>query len=116
MFEHCVHLRPRSRVLLPLLLIVATDKEDDRYLLSRHRLVVNATNALRCRDRQDRTHEKDDDTILPIAVQVRQRSGSVTAAGKARSAARVADKLPEPSNCSAGRQFVSSVWFGAFSE
>jgi hypothetical protein len=36
---------------------------------------------------------------------------SPTAAGNARSAARVADKLSEPSNCPAGRRFAATLWF-----
>jgi hypothetical protein len=68
-------IRKKSRscvgVLLPLLFIVATNKEDDRYLLSRHRRAVNATNMLSCRDGQQRTQEKADDSIFHEPVRAR---------------------------------------------
>jgi len=41
-----------------------------------------------------------------------ERSSSATAAGNARSAATVAAKLPEPSNCPAGRRFAGAPWLG----
>jgi hypothetical protein len=37
---------------------------------------------------------------------------SATAAGNARSAATIADKLPEPSNCPAGRRFAAALLGG----
>src|SRR5690349_21825003 len=37
---------------------------------------------------------------------------SATAAGNARSAATVAAKLPEPSDCPAGRRFAAALWLG----
>jgi hypothetical protein len=37
---------------------------------------------------------------------------STTAAGNARSAATVANKLPEPSACPAGRRFAAALWLG----
>ena len=37
---------------------------------------------------------------------------SATAAGNARSAATIADKLPEPSDCPAGRRFAAAHWLG----
>jgi len=41
-----------------------------------------------------------------------ERSSSATAAGNARSAARVAVTLPEPSNCPAGRRLDAAPWLG----
>lgn len=63
--------RSGIRVLLPLLLIVATDNENDRHPLSRHRFVVNATNVLSCPDRQQRTQEKADDSISHKTMRAR---------------------------------------------
>ena len=39
---------------------------------------------------------------------------SATAAGNVQSAATVANKLSEPSNCPAGRRFAAALWLGAF--
>lgn len=41
-----------------------------------------------------------------------QRPSSATAAGNARAAATIADKLPEPSCCKAGRRFAAALWLG----
>ena len=37
---------------------------------------------------------------------------SATAAGNARSAATIANKLSEPSDCPAGRRFAAALWLG----
>jgi hypothetical protein len=54
---------------------------------------------------------------VPLDAQIRmgsvdERSSSATAAGKARSAATIADKLSEPSDCPAGRRFAAAHWLG----
>src|SRR3954465_12392286 len=55
------------------------------------------------------TNQQDDQSPMCHV----ERPSSATAAGNARSAATAANKLPEPSNCPAGRRFAAALWLGA---
>src|SRR4051812_30473922 len=54
------------------------------------------------------TNQQDDQSPMCHV----ERPSSATAAGNARSAATAANKLPEPSNCPAGRRFAAALWLG----
>jgi len=51
--------------------------------------------------------------ILAFTIQCRLTTSSTTAAGNVRSAETVADKLPEPSDCKAGRRLDAATWLGS---
>ena len=59
-------------------------------------------------NRNDREYRECDDNYDDFHI----RNNSATAAGNARSAATIADRFSEPSDCPAGRRFAAAPWLG----